>query len=262
MDDRRHALMSATGEQTSAPVTSADAKHPPEGVAIEWPDLPAPLGTRSLRTHPLAPYGRQRPGETPLRTALSPRYLIRPPWPGAATRDENRTACPAKLGSRCGRARWYGRFSFQDEAGGSSPPRPTKRPLTRRNAGHVRSEGLQRRAVRSWMGSRSLQAQPTALTSGDVRHLRVPGRSGRPCTGGRPLTCLPSLVMRQAAQSPFIRSCKWHLRSQNRCGRMIATDVIVLRRWLNAFPGAHGAAIRAVHSHRPGVVQPNFVLTQ
>src|SRR5215207_5712860 len=71
------------------------------------PGLPAPLGTRSLRTHPFAPYGRQRPGETPLRTALSPRYLIRPPWPWAATRDENR-ACPAKLGSPwCGRARCY-----------------------------------------------------------------------------------------------------------------------------------------------------------
>jgi hypothetical protein len=33
---------------------------------------------------------------------------------GAATRDENRTACPAKLGSRCGRARWYtGDFRFR-----------------------------------------------------------------------------------------------------------------------------------------------------
>jgi hypothetical protein len=32
-------------------------------------------------------------------------FRLRPPWPGAATRDENRTACPAKLGSRCGRAR-------------------------------------------------------------------------------------------------------------------------------------------------------------
>jgi hypothetical protein len=32
---------------------------------------------------------------------------------GAATRDENR-ACPAKLGSRCGRARWYtGDFRFR-----------------------------------------------------------------------------------------------------------------------------------------------------
>jgi len=30
-----------------------------------------------LRTHPLAPDARARPGETPLRTALSPRYLIR-----------------------------------------------------------------------------------------------------------------------------------------------------------------------------------------
>jgi hypothetical protein len=68
---------------------------------------------RAVRTHPLTPDGRRRPGEMAVRTALSPRYLIRPPWPGAATRDENR-ACPAKLGSRCGRARWYtGDFPFR-----------------------------------------------------------------------------------------------------------------------------------------------------
>jgi hypothetical protein len=39
--------------------------------------LSAPLGTRSLRTHYFAPDGRQRPGETPVRIALSPRLLIR-----------------------------------------------------------------------------------------------------------------------------------------------------------------------------------------
>src|SRR4030095_1579228 len=39
--------------------------------------LPAPFGTKPLRTHPFAPDARQRPGETPVRTALSPRYLIR-----------------------------------------------------------------------------------------------------------------------------------------------------------------------------------------
>src|ERR687897_3203170 len=33
--------------------------------------------TRLLRTHPFAPDARQRPGKTPVRTALSPRYLIR-----------------------------------------------------------------------------------------------------------------------------------------------------------------------------------------
>ena len=35
--------------------------------------LPAPLGTKSLRTHNFAPDARRRPGKTPLRTALSPR---------------------------------------------------------------------------------------------------------------------------------------------------------------------------------------------
>src|SRR5512132_1701455 len=48
-----------------------------------------------VTTHPFAPDGRQRPGETPVRTAVSPRLLIRPPWPGAATRDENRWARPS-----------------------------------------------------------------------------------------------------------------------------------------------------------------------
>jgi hypothetical protein len=44
---------------------------------VGLPGLSAPLGTRSLRTHYFAPDGRQRPGETPVRTALSPRLLIR-----------------------------------------------------------------------------------------------------------------------------------------------------------------------------------------
>jgi hypothetical protein len=58
-----------------------------------------------VRTHYFAPDGRQPPGETPGCIAVSPRLLIRPPWPGAATGDENR-ACPAKLSSPwCGRAR-------------------------------------------------------------------------------------------------------------------------------------------------------------
>src|SRR5215213_7084767 len=34
-------------------------------------------GAYLARTHPLVPYGRRRPGKTPVRTALSPRYLIR-----------------------------------------------------------------------------------------------------------------------------------------------------------------------------------------
>jgi hypothetical protein len=37
------------------------------------------------------------------------------------------------------------------------------------------------------------------------------------------------LVIRQAIQSPLSRSFKWHLRFQNRSGRMIATDVVGLR---------------------------------
>src|SRR5215212_441201 len=52
-----------------------------------------------VRTHYFAPDGRAPPAKTQGCTAVSPRLLIRPPWPVAATRDENR-ACPAKLGSR------------------------------------------------------------------------------------------------------------------------------------------------------------------
>jgi hypothetical protein len=63
--------------------------------------------------HPRRTYGAARSGETLASMALSRRSLIRPPWPWAATRDENR-ACPAKLGSRCGRARCYpGDFRFR-----------------------------------------------------------------------------------------------------------------------------------------------------
>jgi hypothetical protein len=62
---------------------------------VGQPGLPAPLGTRSLRTHNFAPDARRRPAETAIRTALSPRYLIRPAWPVAATMDENRCARPS-----------------------------------------------------------------------------------------------------------------------------------------------------------------------
>jgi hypothetical protein len=40
---------------------------------------------------------------------------------------------------------------------------------------------------------------------------------------------LRPLVIRQAIQSPLIRSFKWRLRFQNRSGRMIVTDVVGLR---------------------------------
>jgi hypothetical protein len=43
-------------------------------ISLTWLDR---FGTRSLRTHPFTPDGRARPGETAVRTALSPRYLIR-----------------------------------------------------------------------------------------------------------------------------------------------------------------------------------------
>jgi hypothetical protein len=54
-----------------------------------WHTVPAGHGNASVRqsgpgcqdqvvrTHPFAPDARKRPGKTPVRTALSPRYLIR-----------------------------------------------------------------------------------------------------------------------------------------------------------------------------------------
>src|SRR5829696_4360618 len=84
--------------------------------------------------HPCAIDGSARPAERPASTALSRRSLIRPPWPGAATRDENRAARPSSALLVRQSPLLRGRFSFQDEGGGSSPPRPTIRPLTSRNA--------------------------------------------------------------------------------------------------------------------------------
>src|SRR5215218_6787896 len=45
--------------------------------------------------HPYGTYGPARPGRTRDSKALGHRSLIRPPWPGAATRDENRWARPS-----------------------------------------------------------------------------------------------------------------------------------------------------------------------
>jgi hypothetical protein len=56
---------------TSIAVTAWGARE--YGIAY----LPAPLGTRSPRTHYFAPDGHARPGKTPVRTALSPRLLMR-----------------------------------------------------------------------------------------------------------------------------------------------------------------------------------------
>jgi hypothetical protein len=44
---------------------------------VDPPGSLEPLEAGSLRTHPFAPDARARPGKTPVRTALSPRYLIR-----------------------------------------------------------------------------------------------------------------------------------------------------------------------------------------
>jgi hypothetical protein len=55
----------------------------PDGMSPERANLFRP---HEPRTHPYASDARQRPGETPVRTALSPRYLISGSWP-AATPD-------------------------------------------------------------------------------------------------------------------------------------------------------------------------------
>src|SRR5918993_5568042 len=48
-----------------------------------------------MRAYNFGLYGRRRPAETVVRTAVPCILLIRPPWPGAATRDENRVARPS-----------------------------------------------------------------------------------------------------------------------------------------------------------------------
>jgi hypothetical protein len=76
----------------------------PDG-RVGQPGLPAPLGTNPPRTHPFAPYGRQRPGKTAVRTALSPRYLIRMrPLVQVQPGPENRPLTSrnaGRLASRC-----------------------------------------------------------------------------------------------------------------------------------------------------------------
>jgi hypothetical protein len=63
-------------------------------------DVPPEARRRTASSpHPCRTYGVARPAARLVSMALGCRSLIRPPWPGAATRDENR-ACPAKLGSR------------------------------------------------------------------------------------------------------------------------------------------------------------------
>src|SRR5918993_5945583 len=64
---------------------------------------PQPSFAAPFRTaHYFAPDGRARPAKTQGCIAVSPRLLIRPAWPGAATRDENRGARPSSafLGAR------------------------------------------------------------------------------------------------------------------------------------------------------------------
>jgi hypothetical protein len=104
-----------------------------------WVGPPGSLLSRSER-HPVtadnfAPDAPRRPGKTPVRTALSPGLLIRPPWPGAATMDENRSMPgQAQLSLVRQSPLLHGRFSFQDEAAGSSPARPTTPVVICRNA--------------------------------------------------------------------------------------------------------------------------------
>src|SRR5829696_2717256 len=71
--------------------------------------------------HPCAIDGSARPAERPVSTAVSRRSLIRPPWPMAATRDENRAArlSSALLVRQSPLLR--GRFSFQDGVRRPSP---------------------------------------------------------------------------------------------------------------------------------------------
>jgi len=75
--------------------------------------------------------------------ALDCRSLIRPPWPGAATRDENRgLRGQARLSLVQQSPLRQGRFSFQDEVPGSSPGRPT-------TTHHRNSERCRQRAGRA-----------------------------------------------------------------------------------------------------------------
>ena len=117
------------------------------GIPIDQASRRAAVGQRSRvrgSPHPHGIHGSARPGRTLDSTAVGCRSLIRPPWPGAATRDENRVG---PLPSSRPRPPHHPRtprrmtrgFSFQDEAAGSSPARPTNWPVTSGNAGRSAS---------------------------------------------------------------------------------------------------------------------------
>ena len=105
----------------------------------------------AVRTHPFAPNARERPGKTPVRTALSPRYLIRmksevqvlpgpPKWPLTSG-----NANPLSLGSA-----GSDRSLVSDEDSGSSAPLSPHGPLTSTFAGSSASTDARVRSHSGW----------------------------------------------------------------------------------------------------------------
>jgi hypothetical protein len=110
--------------------TSLSASLNPRRLGTEYPHGAGPAqkagpGPRDS-PHPCGVHGSARPARIRDSTAPSRRSLIRPAWPGAATRDENRWARPS---SALGAAEPVGTRAiyFSDEAAGSSPARPLHR---------------------------------------------------------------------------------------------------------------------------------------
>src|SRR5215216_1926090 len=100
---------------------------------------------------------------------------------GAATRDENRAARPSSALVRQSQL-VHGRFSFKDEVGGATPPRPTIRPLTSRNARSLLR--LRPARMHRWSATKSVGPAPLCgprsgcLTSSFAG---TGGLLGRPC---------------------------------------------------------------------------------
>jgi hypothetical protein len=101
-------------------ISSTSSEVTPSRASLREEPSPQPMlvafRRQVLRTagspHPCGIYGWARPATRLDSAALSRRYLIRPSWPGAATRDENRVARPSSALVRQSPL-IHGRFSFQ-----------------------------------------------------------------------------------------------------------------------------------------------------
>ena len=156
--------------------------------------------------------------------ALDCRSLIRPPWPGAATRDENRgLRGQARLSLVQQSPLRQGRFSFQDEVPGSSPGRPT-------TTHHRNSERCRQRAgrARCQLGPRWGRTPiPAGTPSGPSGSAHPGGRLGDDHPPWSPTQ--PRTPATPRVQPPRAAACTRAHRAAARDGRSPGRTCLVAR---------------------------------